>query len=54
MQLIYFGQKPNEITIYICCKIKKKKKLDTKEFFCGNNKKWKISEGYNLINGAQL
>jgi len=28
MQLIYFGKKPNEITIFfICCKIKEKKKI---------------------------
>jgi len=56
MLLIYFGQEPNEINkfFFICCKIKEKKKLNTKEFFCGNNKKRKISEGYNLINGAKL
>jgi hypothetical protein len=34
MQLIYFGQKPNEITFFLyAAKIKEKKKLDTNEVF---------------------
>jgi len=37
----------------ICCKIKEKKKLDTKEFL-RKQQEMKISEGYNLINGAKL
>ena len=37
----------------ICCKIKEKKKLDTKEFL-RKQRETKISEGYNLINGAKL
>jgi hypothetical protein len=37
----------------ICCKIKEKKKLDTKEFL-RKQQETKISEGYNLINGAKL
>ena len=37
----------------ICCKIKEKKKLDTKEFL-RKQQEIKISEGYNLINGAKL
>jgi hypothetical protein len=47
-----------KITIFIfifliCCKIKEKKKLDTKEFV-RKQRETKISEGYNLINGAKL
>jgi hypothetical protein len=57
MLLIYFEQEPNEITnfffILICCKIKEKKKLDTKEFL-RKQQETKISEVYNLINGAKL
>jgi hypothetical protein len=57
MLLIYFGQEPNEINkfvfFYICCKIKEKKKLDIKEFL-PKQQEMKISEGYNLINGAKL
>ena len=55
MLLIYFEQYQNEITIcsFICRKIKEKKKLDTKEFL-RNQQETKISEGYNLINGAKL
>jgi len=37
----------------ICCKIKEKKKLDTKDFL-RKQQEPKISEGYNLINGAKL
>jgi hypothetical protein len=55
MLLIYFGQEPNEITnfFFICYKIKETKKLDTKEFL-RKQQETKISEGYNLINGAKL
>jgi len=55
MLLIYFGQEPYEITNFflICCKIKEKKKLDTKEFL-QKQQEMKIAEGYNLFNGAKL
>jgi hypothetical protein len=38
---------------FICRKFKEKKKLDTKEFL-RKQQETKISEGYNLINGAKL
>jgi len=57
MLLIYFEQEKNEITnffyFFICCKIKEMKKLNTKEFL-RKQQETKISEGYNLINGAKL
>jgi len=56
MLLIYFGQEPNEITNFFlyAAKIRRRRNWTLKNFFCGNNKKQKISEGYNLINGAKL
>jgi hypothetical protein len=39
---------------FICCKIKEKKKLHTKEFFLRNQQETKLSKGYNLINKAKL
>jgi hypothetical protein len=44
----------NYFFFLICCKNQEKKKLDTKEFFLRKQQEMKISEGYNLINGAKL
>jgi hypothetical protein len=56
MLLIYFGHEPNEITnfFFICCKIKEKKKLDTKKFFAETTRNETFQKGYNLINGVKL
>ena len=55
MPLIYFGQETNKITIFFFDMLQnqEKKKLDTKEFL-RKQQETKISEGYNLINGAKL
>ena len=54
MPLIYFGQEPNEIFFFSdMLPNQEKKKLDTMEFL-RKQQETKISEGYNLINGAKL